>query len=193
MVIFDRIANEINADIVLVDDINGAYLAVKHLLESGKRNIAICTGDLNLLISRNRLEGYKKAMAKFKVPLRDELIITAKTSKEAESKILSLLKLKNPPDGIFAISDLTMSGVMKAIYKLEKKIPDEIGVIGFCEEQYRSMYHPTLTAIDPMGFEIGQKAAEMLFEQIQQKSMNLPSLEPRTVYLKSRLIRGGST
>lgn len=82
---------------------------------------------------------------------------------------------------------------MKAIYKLEKKIPEDIGVIGFCEEQYRSMYHPTLTAIDPMGFEIGQKAAEMLFEQIQQNTGNLPSLEPRTVYLKSKLIKGGST
>jgi LacI family transcriptional regulator len=193
LVLFDRIVKEINTDIILVDDMDGSYKAVKHLLESGKRNIAICTGDLNLLISRNRLEGYKKALKKFEIPVQDEFIVTAKTSKEAELKILALLKLNSPPDGIFAISDLTMSGVMKAIYQLEKRIPEDIGVIGFCEEQYRSMYHPTLTAIDPMGFEIGQKAAEMLFEQIQQKAANLPSLEPRTVYLKSKLIKGGST
>lgn len=193
LVLFDRIVKEINTDIILVDDIDGSYKAVKHLLESGKKRIAICTGDLNLLISRNRLEGYRKALKKFGIPDDEALIVSAKTSEEAEVKIRSLLKSDSPPDAIFAISDLTMSGVMKAIYKLEKKIPEDIAVIGFCEEQYRSMYHPTLTAIDPMGFEIGQKAAEMLFEQIQQNTDNLPSLEPRTVYLKSKLIKGGST
>jgi DNA-binding LacI/PurR family transcriptional regulator len=55
------------------------------------------------------------------------------------------------------------------------------------------MYHPTLTAIDPMGFEIGKEAAELLFQQIQQNSNNLPPLEPRTVYLKGELIKGEST
>lgn len=193
LVLFDRIVKEINADIILVDDVDGSYKAVKHLLETGKKRIAICTGDLNLLISRNRLEGYRKALKKFGIPVDEALIVSAKTSEEAEAKMLELLNLNSPPDAIFAISDLTMSGVMKAIYKLKKRVPEEVAVIGFCEEQYRTMYHPTLSAIDPMGFEIGQKAAEMLFEQIQQNMDNLPSLEPRTVYLKSKLIKGGST
>jgi len=193
LVLFDRIVKEINADIILVDDIDASYKAVKHLLESGKTKISICTGDLNLLISRNRLEGYKNALRKFEIPIKDDYIITAKTTEEAKLKMLALLKLDSPPDGIFAISDLTMSGVMKAIYQMGKRIPEDIGVIGFCEEQYRSMYHPELTAIDPMGFEIGQKAAEMLFEQIQQNMNNLPLPGPRTVYLKSKLVKGGST
>lgn len=193
LVLFDRIVKEINADIILVDDVDGSYKAVTYLLETGKKRIAICTGDLNLLISRNRLEGYRKALKKFGIPVDEALIVSAKTSEEAELKMLELLKLNFPPDAIFAISDLTMSGVMKAIYKLEKKVPEQVAVIGFCEEQYRTMYHPTLSAIDPMGFEIGQKAAEMLFKQIQQDLDNSSSLEPRTVYLKSKLIKGGST
>lgn len=190
LVLFDRIVKEINADIVLVDDIEGSYNAVKHLLEIGKKRIAICTGNLNLLISRNRLEGYKKALTEQGIQIDNEIIISVETPEDTEKEIQNLLKSNNPPDGIFAISDLTMAGVMKAIYKSERKIPEEIAVVGFCEKQYRTMYQPELTAIDPMGFEIGKKATELLFEQINQKSNNLPPLEPRTVYLNSRLIKG---
>nr|WP_319999509.1 LacI family DNA-binding transcriptional regulator [uncultured Draconibacterium sp.] len=190
LVLFDRIVKEINADIVLVDDIDGSYRAVKHLLEVGKKRIAICTGNLNLLISRNRLEGYKKALSEHGIQIDDEIIISAETPEDTERKTLSLLKSNTPPDGIFAISDLTMAGVMKAIHKSERKIPEDIAVVGFCEKQYRTMYQPELTAIDPMGFEIGKKATELLFEQINQKSNNLPPLEPRTIYLNSRLIKG---
>ncbi len=190
LVLFDRIVKEINADIVLVDDIEGSYNAVKHLLEVGKKRIAICTGNLNLLISRNRLEGYKRALTEQSIQIDNEVIISAETPEDTERKTLSLLSSSNPPDGIFAISDLTMAGVMKAIYKSERKIPEDIAVVGFCEKQYRTMYQPELTAIDPMGFEIGKKATELLFEQINQKSNNLPPLEPRTVYLNSRLIKG---
>ena len=190
LVLFDRIVKEINADIVLVDDIDGSYRAVRHLLEVGKKRIAICTGNLNLLISRNRLEGYKKALSEHGIQIDDEIIISAETPEDTERKTLSLLKSNTPPDGIFAISDLTMAGVMKAIHKSERKIPEDIAVVGFCEKQYRTMYQPELTAIDPMGFEIGKKATELLFEQINQKSNNLPPLEPRTIYLNSRLIKG---
>ena len=193
LVLFDRIVKEINADIVLVDDIEGSYKAVKHLLEVGKKRIAICIGNLNLLISRNRLKGYKEALQEKGIPVDDSIIISSETPEEAELEMLKRLEGNNPPDGIFAISDLTMSGVMKAIYKSEKKIPEEIGVVGFCEKQYRTMYHPELTAIDPMGFEIGKKAAELLFEQINQNSNELPPIEPRTVYLSSQLIKGGSS
>ncbi len=193
LVLFDRIVNEINADIILVDDIDGSYKAVRHLLQIGKKRIAICTGNLNLLISRNRLEGYKKALAEYDIQIDSNLIIDAETSEDAEHKTSGLLKLNPSPDGIFAISDLTMSGVMKAIYKSGKRISEDIAVVGFCEEQYRTMYHPSLTAIDPMGFQIGNKAAELLFDQIERYSLNLPPIEPRTVYLKSDLIKGEST
>lgn len=193
LVLFDRIVEEINADTVLVDDVDASIKAVEHLIATHRKRIAICTGDLNLLISRNRLNGYYTALKNAGISVDERLVVAAGSSEEAERNVLVLFDLEAPPDGIFAISDLTMNGVMKALYKIGKRIPEDVSVIGFCEEQYRSMYNPTLTAIDPMGFEIGRKAVEMLFEQIQQQSQLLPACEPRTVYLKSNLIRGGST
>jgi DNA-binding LacI/PurR family transcriptional regulator len=193
IVFFDRIVKDLPADNVLVDDISGAYKAVNHLIETGRKRIAICNGNPNLLICQNRLKGYKMALEQNGVPINDQLIVCCESPKEAEKETLKLLSLEEPPDAIFAISDLTMTGVMKAIYQKQLSIPGDISVIGFCEEIFRSMYHPSLSAIQPMGFEIGKIAAELLFEKIQRNVDHELPLEPRTIYLESSLVKGDST
>ena len=191
LVFFDRVVKDMNSNIVLLDDLSGAYNAVSHLIQKGKKRIAICTGNLNLLISQNRLHGYKRALQDNLIPVMNEYVISCESPEEAEQETLGLLNLKNPPDAIFAISDLTMSGVMKAIYRKNLRIPEDIAVIGFCEEFFRTLYVPTLTAINPMGFEIGQKACEVLFEQIENDKPT-PS-KPHVIYLDGPFMEGDST
>ena len=190
IVFFDRVVNDMNVDTVLVDDVTGSFKAVNHLLDAGRKRVAICVGNLNLLISRNRLQGYKTALIQKGIPIDEELIISCETPEETELEVLRLLSEKNAPDSIFAISDLTMTGVMKAIFRRNLKVPEDISVIGFCEEPFRSMYNPPLSAIEPMGFEIGKKATELLFERLDG-SVTLNS-EPRVIYLESNLIKRGS-
>lgn len=191
IVFFDRVVKDTTADIVLLDDITASYKAAKHLVEKGRKRIAICTGNLNLLISRNRLQGYKTALSECGIPIDDHLIVVSDSPEETYLKVRELLVSPNPPDGIFAISDLTMTGVMKAILRSGLSVPEHISVIGFCEEPFRSMYNPTLTAIEPMGFEIGKKAAEMLLERISDSYNQLPPA--RKIYLEGKLIEAGST
>jgi len=190
IVFFDRVVKDMNADTVLVDDVTGSFKAVNRLLEAGRKRVAICIGDLNLLICQNRLQGYKTALVQSGIPVDEELILSCETPEETEQETLRLLNMKNPPDSIFAISDLTMTGVMKAIFQMNLKVPEDISVIGFCEEPFRSMYNPPLSAIQPMGFEIGKKAAELLFERLEN-NMSIPQ-QPRVIYLDSQLIDGGS-
>jgi len=190
IVFFDRVVNDMNVDTVLVDDVTGSFKAVNHLLDAGRKRVAICVGNLNLLISRNRLQGYKTALIQDGIPIDEELIISCETPEETELEVLRLLSEKNAPDSIFAISDLTMTGVMKAIFRRNLKVPEDISVIGFCEEPFRSMYNPPLSAIEPMGFEIGKKATELLFERLDG-FVTLNS-EPRVIYLESSFIKGGS-
>ncbi len=191
IVFFDRVVKNLNANIVLVDDITASYNAVKHLLETGRQRIAICTGNLNLLISTNRLQGYKMALQEKGLPINEELIISCETPEEAEQETLRLLSQPSPPDSIFAISDLTMTGVMRAIHKKNLQVPGDIAVIGFCEDPFRTMYNPALSAIQPMGFEIGQKSAEILFEHIHKEPY--ARMEPQVIYLDGKLVIGGST
>lgn len=191
IVFFDRVVKGLNADMVLVDDVTGAYNATKHLLETGRQRIAICTGNLNLLISTNRLQGYKMALQEKGLPINEELIISCQSPEEAEEETLRLLDQETPPDSIFAISDLTMTGVMRGINKKNLQVPRDIAVVGFCEEPFRSMYNPPLSAIQPMGFEIGRKSAEILFEHILKESHT--RTEPQVIYLEGKLVIGGST
>lgn len=191
IVFFDRVVRDLNADIVLVDDVTAAYNAVNHLLDKGKERIAICTGNLNLLISRNRLQGYKMALQNRGIPINDQYIISCEWPEEAERETFRLLHLETPPDGIFAISDLTMTGVMRAIHREKLHVPDQVAVIGFCEEPFRSMYNPPLSAIHPMGFEIGKTSAELLFDRIRNSPF--ARIEPRVIYLDGQLMIGEST
>lgn len=173
VVFFDRVPENCQADMVLVDDTDGAYRATLHLIETGKKRIGICTGTPNLLISRNRLKGYKRALAESGIDLDERYIFEGESPAEVEAGMEKLLSLPDPPDGIFAISDLTMAGIMRAIYKRRLKIPEDIGVIGFCEEPFSLMYNPPLSTIKPMGYEIGRTAARMLFNKILNAEPNL--------------------
>lgn len=166
MVFFDRVPETCLADMVLVDDTDGAYRAVKHLIETGKKRIAICTGTPNLLISRNRLKGYKQALSESGIKVDERYIFEGESPEEVEKEMSKLLDLPDRPDGIFAISDLTMAGIMQAIYSRRLRIPEDIGVIGFCEEPFSLMYNPPVSTIRPMGYEIGKTAANLLFKKI---------------------------
>ncbi len=191
IVFYDRVVKDLETDLVLLDDTSAAYNAVLHLINKGKKRIAICTGNTNLLISRNRLEGFKMAHQNQKLPFHDEYIISCEWPEEAKSKTLALLELPNPPDAIFAISDLTLSGVMQAIYSKNLTVPNDISVVAFCEEPFRFMYNPSITAIQPRGTEIGKTSAELLFQRINSGSS--PEADPRVLYLDGQLIMGGST
>lgn len=190
IVFFDKIIKELKADMVLVDDVTASFKAVKHLIEKGRRRIAICAGNSNLLICQNRLQGYKTALIQAGIPFDEMLISNADTLEITEEQVLAFMELPSPPDAIFAISDSTLTGVMKALYKKNLSIPDDVSVIAFCEEPFRSIYNPKITSIDPMGAEIGRMAANLLFDKLED--ITSVSTPPRVVYLDSSIVEGGS-
>jgi Transcriptional regulators len=191
IVFYDRVVTGLNADSVLLDDITASYNAINHIIEKGKDKIAICIGNQNLLISQNRLKGYKQALQERGIPIREDFIISCEWPEEAKKKTRDLLESKNPPNAIFAISDLTLSGVMQAIYSKNLSVPSDLSVVAFCEEPFRNMYKPAITAIQPKGLEIGKTSAKILFQRI--KLNPFAEAQSRVIYLDGQLIIGGST
>jgi len=190
LVFYDRVVPDIAADTVTVDDITASFNAVNYLISTGRKRIAIITGNLNLLISQNRLKGYKDAIGKHNYKIEQNLICSCEWPFEAESEVLRLFRLDNPPDAIFTISDLLTSGVMKALYSLNKKIPEEVAIIAFCEEPFRFLYNPPITSITPKGFEIGKVASELLFDRIENTKNNYAN--PRKIFIQGDIIIKGS-
>ncbi len=192
LVFFDRIAEEINTDKVIVDDFGGGYKATEHLIDIGCKRIAHLYGPLNLLIGKNRFNGYKKALENHNMSLNPEYTVFCDSYEKALEETKKLLQLSKPPDGIFAVNDLTAVGAMKVIKDEGLKVPDDISVVGFTNWLISRFADPALTTIDQKGYVMGTEAARLLLKRIKNEDSDKDS-QPITQLLDSELIIREST
>lgn len=191
VVFFNRICEDMPVSKVTVDDYEGAFRAVEHLIESGKRRIAHLAGPDSLQNSRNRLNGYRDALLKHSIPINPELIITYDLNLDkANIYVNHLLNLPEPPDALFAINDPTAIEALKVIKSRNLRMPDDIAVIGFSDDPISALVEPGLTTVAQPVTEIGEQAARLLLNQLQNED---DRFEPETVVLSTQLIVRGST
>ncbi|MFZ2907444.1 MAG: LacI family DNA-binding transcriptional regulator [Cyclobacteriaceae bacterium] len=189
IVFFDRVYDNNQLSKVLVDDFEGAKEATLHLIKQGYKRIAHLEGPPNLAISKQRLEGFLEAHKQNNLSVNKELIVPCLfgTIEEGKSATAKLLKLKNPPDAIFASNDPAAMGSMQAIKEQGLKIPNDVAVVGFSNWLFSSMMDPPLTSVDQPGFEMGQEAARILIRHIERKDKD-SEIVPETKILKTKLI-----
>ncbi len=189
LVFYDRVCNIPNTDRVIVDDYSGAYKTVTHLIETGCRRIAHLATSQELLIGRNRRNGYVQALKDNNIEVDEEIIVRCDTNQHAKKCVPYLLSLPKKIDGVFAVNDLTAMSAMNIIKKSGYRIPEDIAVAGFSNSLYANLIDPPLTSVEQQGFEMGQKAASMLIERIQSDV----DLETRVEQIKTELIVREST
>jgi LacI family transcriptional regulator len=189
VVFFDRVATDIKTSKVVQDDYNGAFEAVKHLVSSGYEKIAHISGRKSLAITQKRTRGYVDALKKYKLPIREEWITQSGFSQEdGEKDVYELLKCKDRPDAIFAVNDRKAIGAMLSLKKLNIRIGEEMGVIGFTNDPVSSIISPGLTTIAVPALEVGSKSCELLLKHISKKHF-----EPEELILPGKLIVREST
>jgi len=171
LVFFDRVVDDIDAHKIIVDDFEGAYKATKHLIDQGRKRIAMIGGPLNLKIYQNRQNGYLKALNDASL-LHDEssIIHNSLTREEGNKAVERLLNNKTLPDAIFCANDTTALSAVITLREQNIKVPDDIAIVGFSNEPFSEVVTPSISTIKQPGFEMGQKAAELLVKQINQKS-----------------------
>jgi len=191
IVFFNRVCEDMDVPKVVVDDYNGAFKAVEHLISLGKRRIAHLAGPENLSISRRRLNGYYAALRKHNIPIDDELIISYDlTMEKVKIYINHLLSLPNPPDALFAINDPTAIEAMQVIKKRGLSIPKDIAVVGFSNDQLSDLIETPLTTVAQPIQLIGETAAEMLLQLIKT---DISLWKPITKTMSTELIIRKST
>ena len=149
-------------------------------------------GSLNLLIGKNRFNGYKKALENHNMSLNPEYTVFCDSYEKALEETKKLLQLSKPPDGIFAVNDLTAVGAMKVIKDEGLKVPDDISVVGFTNWLISRFADPALTTIDQKGYVMGTEAARLLLKRIKNEDSDKDS-QPITQLLDSELIIREST
>ena len=170
LVFFDRIVEEIPAHKIVIDDFGGAYRATQHLIEQGRKKVAHIGGPLNLQIYAKREAGYRQAISDAGLQINEDLILhNSLTRKDGLNAIKRILQTKERPDAIFCANDTTALSVIIHLKEKGIKIPEDIAIVGFSNEPFSELVTPSISTIKQPGFEMGQKAAELLIKQIGSK------------------------
>ena len=189
LVFFDRICAELDTDRVIVDDEQGAFDAVDHLIKTGCRNIVHLSAPRNLVIGRKRIEGFIRAHRENNMPVPEENIIKCDTAEEARVVVPGLLKRNPVPDGIFAVNDLTAAEAMKIIKLNGIRVPDDISIVGFSSDLISDLTDPTLTSVQQHGYIVGKEAVSILINNLE----NRKETPFQTKVIKTELVVKGST
>lgn len=187
IVFFDRVTDEIVTHKVIADNYMGAFHATEHLIYQGFKKIAHITSSAFLSITKERLEGYKAALEKHKIPFNESLVKYCNHGgmivSEVEDVLTELFKAKVKPDAIFTAGDRLTIVTFSTLRRMKQK--KEVGFTGFTNTQVGDLFSPSLTVVRQPASEIGQTATELLIQMIESKR---PITEFETRVLETSLV-----
>ena len=159
---------------VFIDHVKGGFDAISALIREGHRDIAIITGDLASRPARKRLEGYKKALEKNNIEIRDEYIFYGDYSYESSYKrTKEILKLDKKPSAIFVTSNMMILGCIKALREENLEIPKDMAIIGFDKLDVLSIIGMDISFVNGPTLELGKIGMKMLIDSLNNKEGNL--------------------
>jgi LacI family transcriptional regulator len=189
IVMFDRVADGINCDKVVVDDFDSAYDATSHLIKLGSKKIVLLSTIQNLSVGKLRLDGYKKALTDANMSIDENLIIQETSIEDFDVKLQELISSKKM-DAVFALDEHSSTMTMRMALKKAIKIPEELNIIGFADGVWSRRLTPSLSTVSQHAPEIGAKAAELLIHKLNSKD---EFYQPQTVVIKTELRQREST
>ena len=131
-VVINNYVEDLDVSCIAIDNAGGAKCAVDYLVGLGHKKIAHITGDLATQAAAKRLEGYKRALGKNNIPLREEYVLKTDYSRgQARIATENMIKAPEPATAVFVASDSMALEVMAVARELGKEIPKDLSVIGF--------------------------------------------------------------
>nr|WP_294941303.1 LacI family DNA-binding transcriptional regulator [uncultured Mucilaginibacter sp.] len=189
---FDRVADELETLKVLNDNEQATFEAVSHMISEGYSRIALLEGPQNLNIFRQRKEGYLRALKTHGVMINEELIIENAWTKELGANATrKLLSLPNPPDAVFAsTSDFSALGVLEVATAMNIKVPTDLGICGYSNEDFTEITSPSITTIDQFSNNMGKTIANLYFQEMESAETLVVH---KVISIKPKLIIRAST
>ena len=165
VVCFNQAGQSCGHHSVTLDNGQGAYEAVSHLLAQGRTRIAHLTGPQHLPMFRDQQRGYAEALLAHGLLPDPQLVRAgAPTLAAGRQHALALLAAPLPPDAIFAGHELLAVGALQMLKEYGCRIPQDVALVAFASEGVATLTAPMLTALDQQGNELGQAAARLLLK-----------------------------
>ena len=174
---------EFDLPTVGVDHAAGAEEAVRHLISLGHKRIAHIAGPEHVATARARMAGYRKALRGARLTFDEALTQRGDFTILSGQKTMNVLLQQKPtPTAVFAGNDEMAIGAIRALKAAGFKVPEDVSVIGFDDQDFAEVYDPALSTVHIPRFDAGYQAMMMLGNVIsQQRSVKSVTLNTRLV------------
>ena len=189
IVLIDSYCNDHYYHNIRIDDAYGSYLAARHLLEKGHRDIAFFAGQMKENgVMKKRLLVYQQALDEFHVEFRDEYVFEGQIDYQSGVELAGkLTEIAPGVTAIVAAADILAIGAVKGLYEAGKTVPGDYSVVGFDDLEISQYLTPGLTTVKQQISLKGQKAVDLLLKHIEN-----PSLPKQEEILPLELVERGS-
>jgi LacI family transcriptional regulator len=185
VVLVDRPAPGLSADLVEIDDRGAAFDATAHLIRHGHQRIAYVGDTPAIPTSAARLRGYRDALAKHRIEADERLVnCDSATSQAAARAVSAMVSAAHPPTAILSATTRASLGVVPALHAAGRT---DIALVSFGDFPMADALRPAVTVVDHPGHEIGRAAAARLLARLGQ-----PGLPVERIQVPARIIERGS-
>jgi LacI family transcriptional regulator len=171
LVLIDRALPDVECDLIVTDNVNGARRLIEHLISVGHRLIAHITDAEDTSTGRERLQGYGEALAAHGIEFRPELVVRTTVDRIGGFRAAQeILTRQPPPTAIFAVNNMTAVGTMQALRERGMSVPEQMGLVCFDDVEHLAVLSPFLTVVDQPSETLGSLGAQLLLERMSGKA-----------------------
>jgi len=186
VIFFDRVEQNNNNTVVVIDNYKCGYQATRHLIAQGCKKIAHVTSSLKRNVYAERYRGYRDALTDHQMAFDESMLIINDLSEKAGiESATSILAMEPRPDGVFITNDFVAAVCMRTLKEKNILIPDDIAIVGFNNDAIGKLIEPALTTINYPGKDMGEIAARNLIHHLKG-TVNIQNTN--TIIINSDLI-----
>ena len=175
--------------VVTAGNREGAYMATVHLLEQGRRRVALISGPADWWEVRERTKGWGDALGEAGLPCDESMFVTGDWyASSGEFGLQTLLERHPSIDAVVAGNDQMALGVLRAARLAGRRVPDDLAVVGFDNIPESAYFWPPLTTVDQHLRDVGSAAVRLLNQLIDARLTGEPAPEPGAATLRPELI-----
>jgi len=180
VVLIDGYLPKLNIPHVLVDNAGSVYNAINCFIKGGYNKIGFVTTDLELVQLEDRLAGYRDALNGKQLKFENKLVLKLPFNQSKELSVNSIkqfLKRNKHLDAVFFAANYLGIMGLQSFKELDIKIPDDLAVISFDDDEIFNLYPPGITTIRQPVHEIAKSAIDILMAQLSNKKLNIAEIK----------------
>jgi GntR family transcriptional regulator of arabinose operon len=172
--------NRSSYDLIGIDNRRAGYVVTEHLLKLGCKRVSFLARAHSASTVDARIAGYREALFAYGMPADRELV---HRGDPGAPEFISQVLAKNPADGFVCANDHTAAHLMRSLFNLGFRVPEDVRIVGIDDVKYASLLQVPLTTLHQPCEEIGAAALSAMLERV-----NCPGTPTKDVLLRTKLV-----